>query len=380
MAENQINTDKVWQTMGGCNSRTGCMRIQKSGPLTHRQTLPAQGGVFSSPVFSREGDVFIADMAGGVQAFSSDGSILWKKVFSDGFHASPVMDTQNNRLFAGTVKGDLYALNAQNGDEIWCKSVAGKYDPRILSDLLHISEKKLILFSSWEWKFFAIDSDSGADRFSLPAGPSPRAGASAAENGTIYALRPEFSGKNRGVRLIQINPDSDEESSLFFQPLDESARYASVIAAAPVIDNERQVVIFAANLTHDSVIHAVSIPSGNPLWKYRLKRNVYATPLLLEDGAAAVGDLNGDLHCIDKDGALHYRYKTGSYYIYGGAVCLGDGNVYVGDSEGKVHYVNAQGIGEPFFEAERCIEGRPSFSPDGKLYVPSTDGNVYVFA
>ncbi len=373
----------TWYTMGGNNARSGTIEAQCTIRRKTPRKLEAQGGVFGSAVLTDEGTVLFADMSGSVHAYAEDGKLLWRKTVDGGVHAAPTFNRVTNTLYVGTVTGNVYALDAITGEQIWHQSLAGKYDPRILSDLLVIPEKKILVLSSWEWKYFAIDAETGKTKFDWPAGPSPRASASADSDGMIFTVRAEYErgrGAKRGVHLVRINPDSGDETSVFFHPFDESVPYAPVLVAAPVIDTKRNLVYCITNIYKDSLLHSVDPASGEGKWSCHFERNVYATPALLQDGRIAVGDLSGDVHCLNPDGSLSYRYKTGSYFIFGGPVSDGGGTVYVGDSEGKIHRINPKGIGEPFFEAERCIEARPAFQPDGSLLVPSTDGNVYIFS
>ncbi|RJP34558.1 MAG: hypothetical protein C4527_02105 [Candidatus Omnitrophota bacterium] len=374
-------TNPTWTTMGGNNARTGTIRVKSAATDAHPIRLQAQGGIFGSPVLNREGHLFFADMAGGVFSYSHDGKLFWQKTIEGGVHASPALDLERNVLFVATVTGTVCALDAANGETVWKKTLAGKYDPRILSDLLFLQKKQLLILNSWDWNYTALNASNGEQKFTGPAGPSPRAAAAADHDETIYIVRAEFGGdkSRRGVELVQIHPDSGEEKSMFFHPFDRSVSHAPVLAAAPVIDEIRNLIYFISNIDQGSMLHAVNPVSGESRWNYALARNVYATPCLMNDGCVTVGDLAGDVHCLDADGRLHYRYKTGSYFIFGGPVCDGEGTVYVGDSEGKAHRIDAKGIGEPFFEAERCIEGRLALDSGGRLFVPSTEGCVYMF-
>ena len=80
----------------------------------------------------------------------------------------------------------------------------------------------------------------------------------------------------------------------------------------------------------------------------------------------------------DLQGAKKFEYKTGAMFVLSGPVCDQQDRVFVADNEGKIHRVSMDGKGEVMHEAERSIQGRPAFNPSGKLYVPCTDGKVYV--
>jgi len=375
----------VWRTMGGDNSRRGISASSFTPKGKPSLRLEAKGSVLTAPIFDRKGTIFIADMAGWVQSFSPDGKPLWQRDLGGGIRSTPVLDEEENRLYAGTLTYGIFALDAKTGEVIWKKPLTEKNDPRILSDLLYLPKAKLVIASSWGEEYVALDAISGEKRFSLPAGFSPQAAASATSEETIYILRAKAprppDRPSCAVRLLQVDAQTGKETSLLEQKQspDKAGSRTMAVMAAPVIDEPRNRIFIITNLDHEAVLHCLALASGEEQWQARFTRNVYATPAVSRRGDVVVADLNGEAHCFDEKGTRRYRYPTGAYYLLSSPVCDREGRVIVGDSEGKIHVISPEGVGEPFFEAERCIQGRPAFDPEGRLFAPSGDGNVYVF-
>jgi outer membrane protein assembly factor BamB len=151
------------------------------------------------------------------------------------------------------------------------------------------------------------------------------------------------------------------------------------VAATPILDDVQKSLYFIANVNNDSKMYAFCLETQKISWSRDFRRFIVATPALWADGSVVVADLSGVVHVLSPLGSPRFRYHTGAYYLLAGPVCDKGGTVYVGDPEGRLHVVSPEGTGEVIFEAPRSIEGRPAFDPNGRLYLPSRDGHVYVF-
>jgi len=141
--------------------------------------FPTGGAVFSSPaVFNNI--IYFASYDGYFYAVNAvSGTLAWKfktlgekkvgakglwtmKPFSeymddpfDFFLSSPVIDEKNQIVYFGSGDGNVYALNAKNGQTIWsCKT----------NGIIHTSpalSNGTIYIGSWDKYFYAIDSKNG---------------------------------------------------------------------------------------------------------------------------------------------------------------------------------------------------------------------------
>lgn len=360
---------------GGGPSRAG----RFPGPVRiaskRARRLAARGAVQASAVFDADDRVFIADMAGWVQAFASTRVPLWQQQLEGAVSATPAVDVGAGRVFVGTQTGWVYALATADGSVLWRKRVPTKSDARIVSDLLLLTAQPRVVLSSWGGRFNALEAATGEIGHNWDAGISPQAGASADTSGNCYCLR---AVRGEGVAFVRVAPDG-AESVLCRQPEGERGASRMVVAAAPVLDESRGVAYFIVNRGRDSTLHAWSLRDGRLLWQRDFPRMIVATPALRPDGALVVAGMDGAVHALAPEGSLLFRYETGAEYLLAGPVCDGLGSAFVGDPLGRLHVIDKDGTGHAIFETGRSLQARAAFDPQGRLYLPGTDRTVYVF-
>ncbi len=374
MANNSNSTARVWTAAGG-SGRTGLFPgpVRLAPEPTRR--LTARGALQASVIFDDQDRMFLADMAGWVQAFTSQGGLLWQRQLAGGTSASPALDAEGGRVFIGTHAGWVYALQSADGTVLWRRSLPTKSDARILSDLLYLPAQRSVVLSSWGGQFQTLDAASGETKHTWDAGLWPQAGASADAQGHLYCLR---ARRGEGVAFFRVSPDG-KETVLHNQPESRRGAQRMATAAAPVLDESRGVAYFMTNGDRDCEVHAWSLREQRHLWKRGLPRTVMATPALAAAGNLLLADMEGSVHALAPDGTPAFHYVSGADYLLSGPVCSADGHTFVGDPLGRLHVVDRKGAGGPVFEAARSIQARPAFDRQGDLYVPSTDRTVYVF-
>jgi len=341
--------------------------------------LTVGGGVKASPVFDGKGNTYLAGMGGQLSSYTRDGKRRWLVQVSQGISASPVLDPSDRSLFVGTLGGEAYAIDASSGQIHWKQTIPSQSDPRILSDLLFLERSGLVVFNSWGGQFHALTAETGASRFTWSAGICPYASAAASENGTLYSVRVDSAEGRSGMSYVSVDPESESETEFFFQPVHPQAANRAAVAASPVIDDARKRVYVIANLESSSQLQAFCLRTTRILWRRNFERFTFGTPALRADGFVVVSGLDGVVHLISPEGTLSSRYHTGAEYLLAGPVCDESGTIFVGDPEGRLHMISAEGTGRIVFEAQRAIEARSSFDPEGRLYLPSRDGRIYVF-
>ncbi len=376
MSANAPRMGRVWDAAGGGPARAGVFAghaVVHGRPI---RRLVARGAVLNSVVFDGEGAVFIADMAGGVQACAPEGALRWEARVEAGVQASPALSADGGTLFVGTLGGRVYALNSKSGRSVWQRELPTRSDPRILSDLLHEPATGAVIVSSWGGRWHALDAGTGKTRFEIDAGISPAAAAAADPDGNLYLLRAVAKG---GTELVRVAP-AGTETVLHRQA--ETARGArrALVAAAPVLDLARQTGHAVCNRDRGAELVTWSLTSGQVKQRAPLPRAVQGTPALLPDGSVALADFGGRILAVEPGGAIKFEYVSDTEYLLAGPVAEAGGWLYCGDPLGQLHAVDEKGRGRCLFEAERSVQGRCSFAPDGALYVPSADRVVYVFA
>ncbi|MBM3878282.1 MAG: hypothetical protein FJ387_00930 [Verrucomicrobia bacterium] len=375
---NELTGTRVWHTAGGDNFRRGSSAVAVAAPIAGppRHRLPAQGAVQAAVVFDETGNAFVADLAGAVQAFTAAGQLRWRVQLEGGISATPAVHPAEPWLLVGTHAGWVYALDTGTGTTRWRTAIPTTSDPRILSDLLCLPQANLVVLSSWGGKFHALDCRTGQTRTTWDAGFSPQAAAAADARGTIYCLR---AVAKRGVEFVRVT-SSGEATVLHTRPEGPRGARRTLVAAAPVLDETRGVAYLVMNADKDALLQAWSFASGQMIWSRSFDCAIHATPAVRRTGELVVADLAGTVHCLrPDDGSTRGRYVSGCEYLLAGAVSEQGGTAYVADPLGQLHAVDEQGAGKILFAAERSLQARPSFNPDGNLYVPASNRTVYVF-
>ena len=364
----------VWSVAGGGAGRTG--RGAHSGRISSRpgRVLQADAGIQAAVVFDVEHRSLVADLGGTVRSFDRDGRLCWQHALEGAVSATPAVDLDKGHLFVGTHEGWVYCLQTVDGTERWRSRLPTSTDPRIVADLLFLPDPARVVASSWGGQFHALDTASGRTLFRWNAGISPQAPASADARNNLYCLR---AVAGEGISLVRVAPDGSE-TVLHRTPEGERRANRSVVAAAPVIDDERRLLHFIANGDRLGVVHAWDLTSDKLAWSVEFERAIVATPALRPDGVLVVADMTGKLSAI-QSGAFRFRYDTGCEYLLAGPVCDGSSLSYVGDPVGLLHRVDSEGRGRSFYEAQRSLQARPSWNPAGDLYVPAMDGRVHIF-
>jgi outer membrane protein assembly factor BamB len=367
---------RLWTVAGGSPCRAGTFPEPvrfRGKPLRHLET---RGAVQAAVVFDADDRAFVADMAGQVQAFDSQGGLLWHRQLEGGVSATPAVDPDNHRLFAGTHFGWVYALRTTDGSVLWRQRLPTTSDARILSDLLYLPARARLVVSSWGGQFRMLAGATGEIGGSWNAGLAPQAAASADPQGNIFCLR---AVRGEGVTFVRVATDGTETA---LHRVAEGARNAArmVVAAAPVIDAARAVAYFIANIDRDSELFSWSLAEARLWWHRRIPRMIVATPALRPDGAIVVADTSGVVEVVAASGESLAHKVTGADYFLAGPVCDGAGIVFVGDPCGVLHALDVRGVARRLFEAPRSLQARPAFDQRGNLYLPCTNRRVYVFA
>jgi len=365
----------AWFMAGGGPARTGLFSGHVRLGRRPVRRLGVRGAVHASPVFNSEGQVFVADMSGAVQAFDRQGGLMWRRQLEGSISSSPAVDLPSGRLFVGTHRGRLYCLNCAGGELLWHVALPSRSDPRIASDLLWVFASGVVVASSWGGRFAALDTDSGQSQQTWDAGISPQAGASADRAGVVYFQR---AVAGEGVICGRRTPDG-METVLHREPERERGAGRAVVAAAPVLDEPRGRVYFIVNIDARCDLLAWGLTEQTLQWRGQMPRMVVGTPAIRSDGAIVVAAMDGTLYAFGVDGSALFTYRTGAEYLLAGPVCDGDMNTYLPDPLGRLHVVDRTGTGHPAFEASRSFQGRPAFDAAGHLHVPGTDSCVRVW-
>lgn len=338
--------------------------------------LPTRGAVQAGVVFDLTGTAYVADLQGVVRAFDSAGARRWERQVEGGISATPAVDLSGGRLFVGTHRGRVYALDTRDGAVLWTRELPTPSDPRITADLLWLPRARRLVVSSWGGRFHALEAATGRALENWDAGLYPSAGAAATAQETIFCLRVT---RGSGVQLVR-RKLGGEETLLHREPEGPRGAARIPVSPAPVVDEARGRVWWVANDGRTASVLVAPLAGGEVAGRWPLPCGVQATPALAPDGALWVADLGGALHRFRADAAApDLRYPTGAEYLLGPPVSEAGGRCWVADPLGRLHEVAPDGGGRVVFEAERAFQAPLSFDPAGNLHLPGTDRTVYVW-
>ncbi|MDX9753983.1 MAG: PQQ-binding-like beta-propeller repeat protein, partial [bacterium] len=232
-----MTTHPIWRTSGGSNARRG----QGAKPLSSTPQLTMQShasaGITASPVCTATGNVVLADMAGQIQLTDTTGKPIWQKTLSAGIQATPVIPEDEGCVYAACYNGMVYAIDLKTGEPLWQIEVPSQFDARILSDLLFLPQHHLLILSSWGYQYSAIDTQNHSIVHTWEAGSNLYAGATAAADETVFLLRAKWAREktNQAVELVQVDPQTGEETALHLVHPQEKAINFMKIASTPVL-------------------------------------------------------------------------------------------------------------------------------------------------
>ncbi|MBI4812845.1 MAG: PQQ-binding-like beta-propeller repeat protein, partial [Methanobacterium sp.] len=131
---------------------------------------------------------------------------------------------------------------------------------------------------------------------------------------------------------------------------------------------------------YDNSLHALN-PDGTLKWKYKTRGNILGTPTVGFDGTIYVGSCDSNLYALNPDGTLKWNYTTENliYGLGGGPAIGSDGTIYVecGGDFGKLYALNPDGTLQWYYTIGGNLDGSPTISADGAIYVGGTNGAFY---
>ena len=314
--------------------------------------------VYSSPTLYNK-TLFFSSWNGEVYAVNSNnGRELWRKKIGWSTRSSPFV--VDNRVFIGSSDG-LYALTSVDGDIVWRNENIG-----VVSSKPFVSEG-VVYCGSLDGKIYALNMLNGEMLWSYTTDDS-------IYSSPVVVGDAVYFGSNDG-RLYALNKNNGE--IIWFHQTEDS------IVSSPVV--YKDFIIFGS---WDGNLYALNQIDGELKWNFTTGWGVVSTPTIWMD-TVYFGSLDNNLYAINADnGTLKWFFtcKAGiqsSPKVYGGVVFFGcdDGRVYALNAltgelvwstapsykiEGVYNYVTT-----PFVSSPTVF--------DGKVFIGSIDGKLYTF-
>lgn len=330
--------------------------------------------------------------------------LLWQHQAKDGFYATPTV--VGDTVFAGSLDGNVYALEANTGRVRWSLTAGGQ----VYSGVVVAGGTGYVGTS--EGNVIAFDPASGAERrrhridgtiYATPALADRLVLVGTGDTGIVYALDADTLeerwtfplGKRMGSGLaVQrgVAYIGSYDGHLYAVEL-PSGRLRWQYVADQIIDSQPLATDEAIyiKLPDDRVI-ALHPATGKPLWeKAGVEREVTGepsnwSPLARAGGLLLFGSPDGRIHALDAtSGAERWQSAAGAEKPAPPAVVGELG--WLGAKDGSVSAISLE-TGETLWEWRPAGTVKPALISGvmwppavvgSRLYVASLDGNLYAF-
>lgn len=265
----------------------------------------------------------------------------WGQEGWDYFTSSPVI--ASGLIVIGSGDGNVYALDADSGNERWRLETGGRVraTPAVAGGVVSVGSADGVLYAvdletgDVKWRFATEGAshrseEFGFDRKTIQSSPALALGAVlfGSRDGKFYAV--------------------DASSGALRWRYDHTTPW---VVSSPAIYEDLAIVGSSDGL----FVHAVDISSGEEVWRFETGDRVFSSPAL-SGGTSYVGVHDGRLLALAADsGELHWALH------FGGAVMsspvVADGHVYVGCDDGGVYSIRLEDGAPPrravFWDEER---------------------------
>jgi len=329
--------------------------IRKLSPIEAQFTVntlwSADLGSGVGPYYSRlkpavaYGKVYAANRHGTINAFEQEtGKKVWSKNYAqhpdEGLTASVTKLWSNGisakiagglsvayeTVFFGTENGEVIALNAQTGEQLWLVKVKGEVLAAPAVD------EGIVLINTGSGVMFALDASTGEEVWSYESDVPPLSlrgvSAPAAANGG--AIVGTASGK-LAVNIIGTGQTAWEQVISAPTGATELERIVD-IDSQPLLAGGTIYVI-----AYDGSLASVELRSGRVIWKreYRSYRRITT-----QGNKLFVVDVNSNVYALDRRNGIEL-WSQGSLKkrLLTGAAPIGE-YIVVGDKFGYLHWLN----------------------------------------
>jgi outer membrane protein assembly factor BamB len=223
-----------------------------------------------------DGIVYVGCEDGNLYAFNAEtGQEAWKRE-TGGMRSSPTV--ADGVVYASSWDRHLYALDAETGQEVWTFGTGwGEgYSPAVADGIVYVG--------SWDGHLYAVDAETGQERWRVntggPVGSSPTV-----VNGVVYI------GSNDG-NLYAVDASTGGAVWTFETGERRPMNFGAPLESSPAVVHG--VVYVGSN---DGNLYAVDAKTGLPAWTFETKGHLGSSPAV-SDGVVYVGSGDGDLYAI----------------------------------------------------------------------------------
>jgi outer membrane protein assembly factor BamB len=265
--------------------------------------------------------------------------VKWKFPTGNRIVSSPVMD--NKKVYFGSDDGNVYAVDAKSGHEIWRRTTRGPVPstPAVAAGIVY--------FISYDGNFYALNAETGALKWKFATGGERRFEAKG-----LHGMQP----KNQTIA----------------DPFD-------IYLSSPVVADG--MVYFGSG---DGYLYALDAATGDLRWKFKTGDVVHASPAYV-NGVVFVGSWDSYFYAVDaKTGKEKWRFHGGEDPLIHNQVgfqsspAVIDGTVYTGCRDAQVYALDAATGKEKwrFDNALSWVITSPAVTR-GKVFFATSDSSLY---
>lgn len=317
----------------------------------------------NTPVIAQRLSLLLFGLGSSLSA--APGDIQWSFAADGAIYGSPAVDTEGNIYFGAQVSADaallddnsLYCL-APNGTLKWKFTGADDW----IDSSVALGPDGTVYFGSWDGRLYALNGDTGAEKWNFATAgliiASPVLGA----DGTIYV------GSHDGL-FYALNPDG----TLKWAHIADGA-----IEGSAVLDDAGNIYFATLAGTVFSLTSA-----GDVRWTFALstiatnaatEHGAYAGLALDGEGRIYVGSRNHYLVVLESDGQLAWTYQT-TDYVDATPVIGENGRVYMTSRDGYLYALDRAGFLEWELLVGDVFYASPALDANGTIYIASYAGN-----
>ncbi|PLR21682.1 outer membrane protein assembly factor BamB [Pantoea endophytica] len=373
--------------LSGCSLFSGEEDVVKRAPLPKVENQFTPQTAWSTSVGDGVGDfysnlhpawldgtVYAADRFGVVKALdASNGKEKWKVDLSEktGFFSKNIsallsggVTASGDRIYIGSERGQVFALNTSDGGIAWQTKVAGEALSRpVVSD-------GLVLVHTSNGMLQGLDQSTGVIKWTVNL-DMPALSLRGESAPTVAFGGAIVGGDNGRVSAVIVNQGQLIWQQRISQPsgATEIDRLSDVDTTPVVVNGVVYALAYNGNLT------ALELRSGQVLWKREIGG---VKDMVVDAGRIYLVDQDDRVIALNADGGVAIWRQSDLLHRNLTSPVLFNGYLVVGDSEGYLHWINTldgrfvaqQKLDSDGFQTEPVVAG-------DKLLIQAKGGEVY---
>ena len=341
--------------------RTG--NVSGYAPVTGNLLWKTDVGCFiNSGASITNGRVYVANRIGGSGTLGlyclneTTGEIIWyNPIGGSGGVSTPAMS--GDRLFVGSLTGDLYCVNASDRTTVWNRTIEPNPAYWGVGSCPLIYENMVFVNTASNGALYAFDLD-GNELWNITTGSTGSAVAyylsPAAYDGKIF-----FGGAGPALHCVDVATHTELWNF----------STTGTVSTTPAVDDG---MVFVAT---EERVYALNL-NGDEVWNRSMHCRLSSPAVAY--GKVYIGDLDKHLNCLDSSNGSVIWSKSVDGVVKSSPV-VADGSVYVSEYTGTVYCFDAD-CGTPVWSGDTkgFNIAQPSVS-DGTLFIGSDSGYLYAF-